>query len=131
MDFENIKFRAWHKERKVLFPVSEIDFRKKRIKGMSKEGVIVARVDEVVLMPYLLDDSNRGPVYENDIVRAYQGDGGYQSAVFSVTVENGTVAFTDKKGEVLYADEFPPLGEDTFFVIGNTFEGPPSIIDGE
>lgn len=28
MDFENIKYRAWHKERKVLFPISEIDFRK-------------------------------------------------------------------------------------------------------
>lgn len=98
---------------------------------MSKEGVIVARVDEAVLMPYLLDDSNGNPVYENDIVKVYQGDGGYQSAVFSVTVENGTVAFTDKKGEVLYENEFPPLMEDTFFVIGNTFGGSPSIIDGE
>lgn len=133
MDFEKIKYRAWHKERKTMFPVSEIDFRKKRIKGMAKEGVIVARVDEVTLMPYLLDDSSGNPVYENDIVKVYQGDGGYNSAVFSVMVDDYSFRFRDENNhnEVLYADSFPPLLEDTFIVIGNIFEGSPSILDGE
>lgn len=47
--------------------VSEIDFRKERVKGRAKDEVIVARFDEVVLMPWTT-------YYDDDDVMIYEGD---------------------------------------------------------
>lgn len=66
-----IDYRAWHHDKKVMMHVSEIDFRKERVKGRTKDEVIVARFDEVVLMPWTTyyDDSDAGVmIYEGDIV---------------------------------------------------------------
>lgn len=66
-----IDYRAWHHDKKVMMHVSEIDFRKERVKGRAKDEVIVARFDEVVLMPWTTyyDDSHDDVmIYEGDIV---------------------------------------------------------------
>lgn len=66
-----IDYRAWHHDKKVMMHVSEIDFRKERVKGRAKDEVIVARFDEVVLMPWTThyDDSDDDVmIYEGDIV---------------------------------------------------------------
>lgn len=66
-----IDYRAWHHDKKVMMHVSEIDFRKERVKGRAKDEVIVARFDEVVLMPWTTyyDDSHDDVmIYEGDII---------------------------------------------------------------
>lgn len=66
-----IDYRAWHHDKKVMMHVSEIDFHKERVKGRAKDEVIVARFDEVVLMPWTTyyDDSHDDVmIYEGDIV---------------------------------------------------------------
>lgn len=65
-----IDYRAWHHDKKVMMHVSEIDFRKERVKGRAKDEVIVARFDEVVLMPWTTyNDSHDGAmIYEGDII---------------------------------------------------------------
>ena len=43
------KYKAYHKARGITFPVSEIDFRRKRIKGRHEDEIVSARFDEVEL----------------------------------------------------------------------------------
>lgn len=77
MDTEWIDYRAWHIEKKVMMHVSEIDFRKHRIKGRAKDEVISARFDEVTLMPWTTyyDDSHDDVmIYEGDIVEVTHKD---------------------------------------------------------
>lgn len=62
-----IDYWAWHHDKKVMMHVSEIDFRKERVKGRAKDEVIVARFDEVVLMPWTT-------YYDDDDVMIYEGD---------------------------------------------------------
>lgn len=72
-----IDYRAWHHDKKVMMHVSEIDFRKHRVKGRAKDEVISARFDEVVLMPWTTyyDDSYDGVmIYEGDIVDVTRKD---------------------------------------------------------
>lgn len=72
-----IDYRAWHHDKKVMMHVSEIDFRKERVKGRAKDEVIVARFDEVVLMPWTTyhDDSDADVmIYEGDIVEVTRKD---------------------------------------------------------
>ncbi len=66
-----IDYRAWHHDKKVMMHVSEIDFHKERVKGRAKDEVIVARFDEVVLMPWTTYyDDDDVMIYEGDIVEA-------------------------------------------------------------
>ena len=77
MDTEWIDYRAWHHDKKVMMHVSEIDFRKHRIKGRAKDEVISARFDEVTLMPWTTyyDDSHDDVmIYEGDIVEVTHKD---------------------------------------------------------
>lgn len=78
MDTEWIDYRAWHHDKKVMMHVSEIDFRKNRVKGMTKEGTtIVACFYDVALMPWTTyyDDSYEDVmIYEGDIVEATRKD---------------------------------------------------------
>lgn len=69
MEPQWIDYRAWHHDKKVMMHVSEIDFRKRRIKGRAKDEVISARFDEVTLMPWTT-------YYEksDDYVMIYEGD---------------------------------------------------------
>lgn len=66
-----IDYRAWHHDKKVMMHVSEIDFRKERVKGRAKDEVIVARFDEVTLMPwttYYDKSDNYVMIYEGDVI---------------------------------------------------------------
>lgn len=77
MDTEWIDYRAWHHDKKVMMHVSEIDFRKHRVKGRAKEEIISSRLDEVTLMPWTTyyDDSHDDVmIYEGDIVEVTHKD---------------------------------------------------------
>lgn len=77
MEPQWIDYRAWHHDKKVMMHVSEIDFHKERVKGRAKDEVIVARFDEVVLMPwtaYYDDSYDDVMIYEGDIVEVTHKD---------------------------------------------------------
>lgn len=78
MEPQWIDYRAWHHDKKVMMHVSEIDFRKNRVKGMTKEGTtIVACFYDVALMPWTTyyDDSYEDVmIYEGDIVEVTRKD---------------------------------------------------------
>lgn len=77
MNTKWLDYRAWHIEKKVMMHVSEIDFRKRRVKGRAKEEIISSRFDEVVLMPwttYYDDSRNSVKIYEGDIVETTHKD---------------------------------------------------------
>lgn len=70
MDTKWIDYRAWHIEKKVMMHVSEMDFRKHKIKGRAKNEVISARFDEVTIMPWTTyyDSHDDAMIYEGDII---------------------------------------------------------------
>ena len=58
-----------------MFQISEIDLRKKRIKGRANNEVISSRFDEVdIMMGANIEDSNGEEVYEGDILMAVADD---------------------------------------------------------
>ena len=128
MEPQWIDYRAWHIEKKVMMHVSEIDFRKRRIKGRAKDEVISARFDEVTLMPWTT-------YYEksDDYVMIYEGD------VIEVTRKGMKKRFVidDEMGVLLarcIADEQYPFvtfdlemlicDDGRIKVIGNAYENP-------
>ena len=77
MDTEWIDYRAWHHDKKVMMHVSEIDFRKHRVKGRAKEEIISSRFDEIVLMrgaTYYDDSLHCAKIYEGDVIEVTRKD---------------------------------------------------------
>ena len=64
------RYQAYHKEKKLLMDVSEIDFRKQRIKGRAGNEIISARFDEVKLYQStgLFDEAGR-ELFEGDYIK--------------------------------------------------------------
>ena len=64
------RYKAYHKEKKVMIDVSEIDFRKKRIKGRAGDEIISARFDEVELYQSTgLFDKTGQELFEGDYIK--------------------------------------------------------------
>lgn len=131
MEPQWITYRAWHHDKKVMIHVSEIDFRKRRIKGRAKDEVISARFDEVTLMPWTTYYDN-----SRDYVMIYEGD------VIEVTRKDMKKRFVidDEMGVLLarcIADEQYPFvtfdlemlicDDGRIKVIGNAYENPELI----
>lgn len=78
MEPQWIDFRAWHYDKKVMMHVSEIDFLKNRVKGMTKDGITIdASFLDVALMPwttYYDDSYDDVMIYEGDIVEVTNKD---------------------------------------------------------
>ena len=77
MEPQWINYRAWHHDKKVMMHVSEIDFRKHRVKGRAKEEIISSRFDEVVLMrgaTYYDDSLHCAKIYEGDVIEVTRKD---------------------------------------------------------
>ena len=78
MEPQWIDYRAWHYDKKVMMHVSEIDFLKDRVKGMTKDGITIdASFLDVALMPwttYYDDSYDDVMIYEGDIVEVTNKD---------------------------------------------------------
>ena len=128
MDTQWIDYRAWHHDKKVMIHVSEIDFRKRRIKGRAKDEVISARFDEVTLMPWTTYyDNSRDDVmiYEGDIVEVTHKD---MTKRFVIDDETGVLL-----AQCIEKEQYPFVEFDLDMilndggrvkVIGNAYENP-------
>ena len=131
MDTQWIDYRAWHHDKKVMIHVSEIDFRKRRIKGRAKDEVISARFDEVTLMPWTTYyDNSRDDVmiYEGDIVEVTHKD---MTKRFVIDDETGVLL-----AQCIEKEQYPFVEFDLDMilndggrvkVIGNAYENPELI----
>lgn len=128
MDTQWIDYRAWHHDKKVMMHVSEIDFRKHRIKGRAKDEVISARFDEVTLMPWTTyyDDSHDDVmIYEGDIIEVTHKD---MKKRFVIDNEMGILlarCIADDLYPFVMFDLAMLLDDDEQIkVIGNAYENP-------
>ena len=128
MDTEWIDYRAWHHDKKVMMHVSEIDFRKHRVKGRAKEEIISSRFDEVTLMPWTTyyDHSHDDVmIYEGDIVEVTHKD---MTKRFVIDDETGVLL-----AQCIEKEQYPFVEFDLDMilndggrvkVIGNIYENP-------
>lgn len=123
-----LDYRAWHIEKKVMMHVSEIDFRKHRVKGRAKEEIISSRFDEVVLMrgvTYYDDSLHCAKIYEGDIVEVTHKDmtkrfviEDEKGALLARCIEKEQYPFVDFDLDMLLNDD------GRVKVIGNVYENP-------
>lgn len=128
MEPQWIDYRAWHHDKKVMMHVSEIDFRKERVKGRAKDEVISARFDEVVLMPwttYYDDSYDDVMIYEGDIVEVTHKDmkkrfviDDEMGILLARCIEKEQYPFVDFDLDTLLNDD------GRVKVIGNAYENP-------
>lgn len=128
MEPQWIDYRAWHIEKKVMMHVSEIDFRKHRVKGRAKDEVISARFDEVSLMPWTTYyDTSRDDVmiYESDIVEVTHKDmrkrfviDDEMGILLARCIEDDPYPFVEFDLAMLLDDD------ERIKVIGNAYENP-------
>jgi uncharacterized phage protein (TIGR01671 family) len=129
MEPQWIDYRAWHHDKKVMMHVSEIDFRKNRVKGMTKEGTtIVACFYDVTLMPwttYYDDSYDDVMIYEGDIVEVTRKD---MKKRFVIDDETGVLlarCIADDPYPFVTFDLEMLIDDDgRIKVIGNGFENP-------
>lgn len=129
MEPQWIDYRAWHHDKKVMMHVSEIDFRKNRVKGMTKEGTtIVACFYDVALMPWTTyyDDSYEDVmIYEGDIVEVTRKD---MKKRFVIDDEMGVLLARciadDPYPFVTFDLEMLIDDDERIKVIGNAYENP-------
>lgn len=128
MNTKFLDFRAWHIEKKVMMHVSEIDFRKHKIKGRAKEEIISSRFDEVVLMrgaTYYDDSLHCAKIYEGDIVEVTHKEmtkrfviEDEKGALLARCIEKEQYPFVDFDLDMLLNDD------GRVKVIGNVYENP-------
>ena len=129
MEPQWIDYRAWHHGKKVMMHVSEIDFRKNRVKGMTKEGTtIVACFYDVALMPWTTyyDDSYEDVmIYEGDIVEVTHKDLIKRFVIddeighlMARCIEDDPYPFVEFDLSMLFDDD------ERIKVIGNAYENP-------
>ena len=125
-----IKFRAWHKGRKKIVEITDLNFmEKENIKCTYRDKPYLFTTisqDEVELMQFTgLQDKNGVDIYEGDIINSDYRAEGYRANLhgYIVFFRGGFCARTVK---VKYFDDCPmsDLIIDSTEIIGNIYENP-------
>lgn len=121
-----LKFRAWDKISKKMFPVMMIDFGQSYVMIEEINGLWCERdFDEIEPMQYtVLHDVHGKEVFEGDIVKIpedYDKFGRNAGEILKVTFNNGCFRLKrpNSKGRGFYFED-----DNTVTIIGNIYENP-------
>lgn len=115
------KYRAWHKELKMMFEVLAIDFFNKAVTvKFDKEHYRIYSFDDIILMQSIvLFDKNGVEIFEGDVVNAFDYDSD-EGKVYKTTDLTGVItyhknAFCIQSGKILidlwvHAEEIEIIG---------------------
>ena len=117
-----IKFRAYHKERKEIFEVASIDFEEK--KAALSNGIIkLLNVDfkQFELLQYTgLKDENGKGIYEGDVILIKLDETSWHDAVVGFKKGAFAADLIYKEGYVY--SFYHGFADDNFEIIGNIYE---------
>jgi uncharacterized phage protein (TIGR01671 family) len=75
MDAKQIKFRAWHKQDKQMYPITGMDFLRK--KAEIQDGIVLRNVsfDDIRIYQFTgLKDQDGQEIWEGDILTDFEGE---------------------------------------------------------
>lgn len=122
------KFRAWHKELKVMYEVLAIDFFNKAVTvKFDKEHYRIYSFDDVILMQSTgMVDKNGVEIFEVDIVDAYDYYENlgrkYKTTRFTGVITYEENSFYLKDGEGFFNNRW--VNAEEIEIIGNIYENP-------
>ena len=123
-----IKFRAWHKEKKIMGEVLGIDILHKEIFFSNEDVNCYEHTDfkDIELMQYTgLKDKNNKEIYEGDILSDGNNDKPYK-----VIFENGSFRAEFDGDFEEYSFDLIDVVAQGCEVVGNIYENPELIIGG-
>ena len=115
-----IKFRAWHKEKKIIGEVLGIDILHKEIFFSNGDVDCYEHTDfkDIELMQYTgLKDKNNKEIYEGDIL-----SDGYDEKLYKVIFENGSFRAEFKGDFEEYSFDLIDVVAQGCEVVGNIYE---------
>ena len=118
-----IKFRAWHKEKKIMGEVLGIDILHKEIFFSNEDVDCYEHTDfkDIELMQYTgLKDKNNKEIYEGDIVKFLNG-------IFEVIWCNEKASFMLKNKEYKEFLNFIYENNNVMEIVGNIYKNPELI----
>ena len=124
-----IKFRAWHKEKKEIVNVEEIDFMNKVINYIdndyenNRQEIIGAYFEDIELMEYIgLKDEYGDEIYEGDIVTLH-------NSRYKVIFNSKEARFVLKDAFFEMDIPFTNNNNERMEIVGNIYENPELLGD--
>lgn len=117
------KFRAWHKELKMMFEVLAIDFFNKAVTvKFDKEHYRIYSFDDIILMQSTgLFDKNGVEIFEGDVVEYIDGEFSFIGKVIKSPLGTYVIGIDNHSFED-FTDETTMVSDVS--VVGNIYENP-------
>lgn len=120
----DIKFRAWHKEKKEIVNVEEIDFMNKVINYIendyenNRQEIRGAYFEDIELMQYTgLKDKNNKEIYEGDIITLHNSK---YKVIFNIEGARFVLRNDEFELEITFINH----NNERMEIVGNIYENP-------